>query len=158
MKYADAASSPASAVNRRTALKVVGVTCAGAAVTGCATYGAQQDEPAEPVAPVTVDPDAEGGGEVAGALASIDDIPVGGGEVFPSDRVVVTQPVSGTFQAFSAVCTHEGCLIAEVADGTINCPCHGSRFNLDGTVANGPAQRPLPPQQIAIEGRSIVIV
>ncbi|MBB3036750.1 ubiquinol-cytochrome c reductase iron-sulfur subunit [Hoyosella altamirensis] len=145
-------------VDRRTALKVAGLTCAGATVAGCATYGAQDNEPAEPVAPVTVDPNAEADpAEAADALASIDDIPVGGGEVFASEQVVVTQPASGTFQAFSAVCTHEGCIVANVSDGTINCSCHGSRFNLDGSVANGPAASGLPPRQISIAGRSIIL-
>jgi len=57
---------------------------------------------------------------------------------------VVTQPVSGTFKAFSATCTHQGCAVSEVANGTINCPCHGSRFAVaDGSVTAGPATTPL---------------
>lgn len=144
-----------STLDRRTALKIAGVTCAGAAVAGCATYGARDDTPAGTAEPVTADPAAQG--TVEGALTSIDDIPVGGGEVFTSERVVVTQPESGTFQAFSAVCTHQGCVVADVSGGTINCVCHGSKYNLDGTVANGPAADPLPPRQISIEGRSIVL-
>ena len=42
----------------------------------------------------------------------------------------------GTFMAFTAVCTHQGCIVGEVKDGTINCPCHGSKFKVaDGSVA-----------------------
>ncbi|MGW5325828.1 Rieske (2Fe-2S) protein [Streptomyces sp. NPDC004014] len=105
-----------------------------------------------------------GGGGSAGsspspsgrALASTSDIPEGGGKIFKERKVVVTQPSKGDFKAFSAICTHEGCTVSEVADGTIGCPCHGSRFHIaDGSVANGPATRPLPAETIKVEGNSI---
>ena len=51
----------------------------------------------------------------------------------------MTQPTAGTFKAFSAICTHQGCMVGEVADGTIICPCHGSQFTIaDGSVAQRP--------------------
>jgi Rieske Fe-S protein len=70
---------------------------------------------------------------------------------------VVTQPTAGVFKGFSATCTHAGCTVKNVADGTINCPCHGSKFNLDGTVANGPAARPLEAKTVSVQGDSIVL-
>lgn len=91
-------------------------------------------------------------------LASTSDIPVGGGTVFASKDVVVTQPTAGTFKAFSATCTHMGCTVASVSGGTINCPCHGSRFTVaTGAVANGPAARPLPARAITVQGTSITL-
>ncbi|GGW05033.1 hypothetical protein GCM10010230_43770 [Streptomyces narbonensis] len=72
--------------------------------------------------------------------------------------MVVTQPAAGEFKAFSAVCTHQGCLVNKVANGTIDCPCHGSKFRIaDGSVAAGPAPRPLPAEQINVSGDSITL-
>jgi Rieske Fe-S protein len=62
---------------------------------------------------------------------------------------VVTQPDAGNFKAFSAICTHLGCLVSKVSDGAIYCPCYGSTFNIaDGSVIIGPATQPLPPKNI----------
>lgn len=96
-----------------------------------------------------------GGGDV---LAKTSDIPVGGGKVFADQKVVVTQPTAGQFKGFSAVCTHRGCTVIDVSDGTINCPCHGSRFKVeDGSVAHGPATAPLPSKAVAVSGDGITL-
>jgi Rieske Fe-S protein len=70
---------------------------------------------------------------------------------------VLTQPSAGVFKGFSATCTHAGCTVSKVAGGTINCPCHGSKYNLDGSVANGPASRPLQAKSITVAGDPIVL-
>ena len=88
------------------------------------------------------------------ALTPTADVPVGSGVIV--GETVVTQPVAGDFKGFSAVCTHTGCLLNEIADGTINCPCHGSKFSLDGEVVNGPATRPLETIAVRVQGDSIV--
>jgi Rieske Fe-S protein len=81
---------------------------------------------------------------------------VGGGKVFAGKKVVVTQPAAGTFTAFSAVCTHQGCMVNEIANGTIGCPCHGSKFAIaDGSVVEGPATRPLPQRKITVSGDAL---
>ncbi|MEY9489569.1 Rieske Fe-S protein [Streptomyces calvus] len=81
---------------------------------------------------------------------------MGGGRIFKDEKVVVTQPEEGDFRAFTAICTHQNCVVAEVADGTINCACHGSRFKIaDGSVDRGPATRALPGERIAVDGNSI---
>ena len=91
-----------------------------------------------------------------GAFARTSDIPEGGGTLFADQRVVVTQPTAGEFKGFSSTCTHQGCTVGQVAGGTINCPCHGSRFSItDGSVQQGPATAPLPEVKLDVQGTKI---
>jgi Rieske Fe-S protein len=90
-------------------------------------------------------------------LGPVADVPVGGGKVFTDAKVVVTQPTAGQFKAFTAVCTHAGCIVATVANTTIDCPCHGSKYSVtDGSVVNGPAPRPLAPVTVSVKNGNIV--
>ncbi len=99
---------------------------------------------------------SKGGGAAGNVLARTADIPEGGGKVFKDRKVVVTQPAAGEFKAFSAVCRHQGCLVNEVAGGTINCPCHGSKYAIDdGSVRHGPATQGLPAAKVSVEGGAI---
>ncbi len=91
-------------------------------------------------------------------MAAVADVPVGGGIVLADQDLVVTQPVAGTFKGFSATCTHQGCKVKDVVGGTINCPCHGSKFAVaDGTPTAGPAKKPLPEKGVAVDGSSVVL-
>jgi Rieske Fe-S protein len=111
--------------------------------------------PTETSAPAS--PPAAGGGAGA-ALAKTSEIPVGGGKIFQSEKVVVTQPTAGQFKAFTAVCTHQGCTVASVSGGTINCACHGSKYSVaDGSVKNGPAPSPLAAKKITVTGDDIAV-
>lgn len=86
----------------------------------------------------------------------VSDVPVGGGIV--TDDAVLTQPTAGEFKAFTNVCTHQQCLVTEVTDGTIHCPCHGSRFSVaDGSVTGGPAPSPLGEITVTVEGDHLVL-
>jgi Rieske Fe-S protein len=86
------------------------------------------------------------------------DVPVGGGIIMQDAAYVVTQPTAGTFKAFSKVCTHQGCTVASVSNGHINCACHGSTFSAtDGSVVNGPAKTPLAETKVTLSGDSLVI-
>ena len=143
---------------RRGVLAGVGVAAA-AVLTGCATYD-QSGAAANPPANNGGGTDNGGGASdppgAQGALAKTTDIPVGGGVVLDQQNIVITQPNAGTFKAFTATCTHQGCQVVEVKGGTINCPCHGSRFKIaDGSVANGPAARPLREISITVNGTEI---
>jgi Rieske Fe-S protein len=130
--------------SRRALLAGVGVTCA-AMLAGCTTDDASGTATS-----------ADGSAAAAAALATTSQIPDGGGKIIDAERIVITQPQSGTFKAFTAICTHEGCFVNSVSNGTINCPCHGSKFSItDGSVVHGPATRPLAPIAINVEGTSI---
>jgi Rieske Fe-S protein len=99
---------------------------------------------------------ATGSALPAGALAATSQVPDGGGKIIDGKNIVITQPQSGSFRAFTAICTHEGCIVNNVSNGTINCPCHGSKFSIkDGSVVNGPAPSPLAAIAIKVEGTSI---
>jgi len=141
-----------SAINRRRALS--GSAAVALGVPLLAACG--DDSNASAVDPVTSsEPDgaASGGGE---ALASAADVPVGGCLVVSDAKVVVTQPTEGDFKAFSAVCTHQGCLVETSSDGEIPCPCHNSRFSLDdGSPTSGPATASLAPVEITVDGDAI---
>lgn len=127
-------------LGRRTVL--CGLACA--ALTGCAGYGSGRAA-AAPAAP---------GGT---PLAAVADVPVGGGLILAAQDVVLTQPVAGTVRAFTATCTHQGCVVADVTGGTINCTCHGSSFALDGSVVAGPAPAPLAEKAITVTDGAITL-
>src|SRR6476646_7027040 len=157
-------TTPSVAVSsRRTALACAGAACA-AVLAGCSKYnsnngGIAGSQPAQP-ASSSAAPAGSGSGAAAAApaaLASTSDVPVGGGKILADKKIVLTQPKSGEFHGFSAVCTHAGCTVGSVSDGTINCPCHGSRFSVtNGAVVNGPATSPLPPVNVKVQGTSII--
>ena len=100
------------------------------------------------------------GPKVSGTvLGAAREIPVGGGKIFAAAKVVVTQPIKGKYLAFSAICTHVGCVVSEVANGTIDCPCHGSEFKItNGAVVTGPAPSPLPKKQVKIVDDQVVLL
>lgn len=94
----------------------------------------------------------------AGAeLALKSEVPVGGGIVLTDERIVITQPTEGDFQAFTAVCTHQGLLVTSVEDGTIHCANHGSSYDAtSGDVTGGPASGPLASVEITMDGDRIL--
>jgi Rieske Fe-S protein len=98
--------------------------------------------------------------KVAGTvLGQASDIPVGGGAIYTAAKVVVTQPSPGQYQAFSAVCTHVGCIVNKVANGTIDCPCHGSEFKItNGAVVTGPAPSRLLKKKIKIVNGQVLLL
>ena len=151
--------------SRRALLASTGAACA-AMIAGCSTYNANSggvNGPPPSQSPASGGTPAAGGastGAAAGGaavLASTASVPVGGGKILTAQQIVITQPAAGSYKAFTAVCTHQGCIVSTVADGTIDCPCHGSKFSVkDGSVVNGPAPSPLAPVAIKVQGTSIV--
>jgi Rieske Fe-S protein len=104
---------------------------------------AEEAEAAEEIAEEEVQQDQ------GDALVAVSEVPVEGGVVFPDPAVVVVQPAAGDVKCFSAVCPHQGCLVASVEANEILCPCHGSLFSAqDGSVIQGPARQGLPPVDV----------
>ncbi len=142
-------------LNRRSVLVGACGTCA-VALAGCAAYGPGQPAAAPHATGAAAGAGGAAGGAASGALVSTADVPVGGGVILTDAALVITQPKAGTFKAFSAICTHQGCTVGSVENGTINCPCHGSQFAVaDGSVVNGPAKKPLAAKKIKVSGTSI---
>jgi Rieske Fe-S protein len=106
---------------------------------------------------------SSGGSSNAALLTTASAVPVGGGVILGQQNVVVTQPTKGQFQGFSATCTHQGCILATVSAGTINCGCHGSQFSItDGSNVAGPlgspagSVAPLPKVPVKLQGNDVV--
>ena len=99
---------------------------------------------------------AAAGGGVTVAVA---DVPVGGGTILTDALVVVTQPTSGEFKAFSATCTHQGCTVTKVENAKIICPCHNSQFDITtGEPRSGDrATKPLPGKTATVSGGSVSV-
>lgn len=122
---------------------------AAAGVTGAAAVALAACSSASGSAPAASGPTT---------LGPTSDVPVGGGKLYRDQKIVVTQPVAGEFKAFSAICTHAGCVVDGVKDGTIQCPCHGSQFKTtDGSVVNGPATTPLAAHTVTVTAGKLVV-
>jgi Rieske Fe-S protein len=64
-------------------------------------------------------------------------------------KVAAFRGDDGALRAVSSRCTHLGCQVRwNAAERTWDCPCHGSRFGVEGEVLNGPAVRPLPRRSV----------
>jgi len=114
-----------------------------------------QPSPPQPASGQSSSPQPASGQPPSLALTS--DVPVGGGKILADKKIVITQPRAGSFEAFTAICTHQGCTVSSVSGGTVNCPCHGSKFSIaNGSVVTGPAPSALAPVSIKVQGTSIV--
>ncbi|MEI6360652.1 MAG: Rieske (2Fe-2S) protein [Actinomycetes bacterium] len=145
-------------VDRRSVLQVGGLVAVGGVVAACSS--GSSSTPAASSAPAASTPASAVASGSAGSvtLTPVADVPVGGGVILPDSAVVVTQPTEGSIKAFSAICTHQGCLVGSVVDNEIICPCHGSKFSgTDGSVITGPATQPLAAAAIAVNGGNVVL-
>jgi Rieske Fe-S protein len=135
-------------MTRRSVLVGFAVTLAG----GVAGYAVARSSGVAHGTPSYGPPAKTQGTKTQGTLlASLSQVPAGGGIVLTAAKIVLTRESSGSVHAFSAVCTHQGCLVNQVSGGTIDCPCHGSRFNAQtGAVVAGPAPSPLPTVPIVV--------
>ena len=162
-----------SLATRRGMLAGVGLVGLAGAITACSSGGSSMSatvadpatssgmgasSPTSAAASAPASASSAMGGSASGALTATSAIPVGGGKIFAAQTTVVTQPSAGEFKVFSAVCTHMGCIVNQIADGRIDCPCHGSEYSItDGAVLAGPAPKPLPAKPFKVTGDSIFL-
>ena len=71
-----------------------------------------------------------------------DDFPPGTRIAREAERICIVRE-GNKLAAISTTCTHLGCIVG-ISDTGFACPCHGSRYDQDGTVTGGPAPKPLP--------------
>jgi Rieske Fe-S protein len=169
--------SQSTTATRRTVLRAAGlvaVSGGGVAVLGACspveettapTTSAPASSPATS-APATSSPPeeeptpSEAAEETApsGPSVATSDVPVGGGVILEDADYVITQPTAGEFKAFSKICTHMQCAVTSVEGGTINCPCHGSKYSIeDGSVVSPPAPDPLAEAEVTVAGDRVVV-
>ncbi len=120
-------------ISRRYFLEVVGGGAIGVAATGGVILTAQFLSPN-----VLLEP------SVKFKVGTIENYPPGSVTLNKEQKVFIVRAREGYLYAVSAVCTHLGCIVNwKPEDGTIACPCHGSKFDREGNVLDGPAPRPL---------------
>ena len=124
---------------RRTVLQGAAATCGIGLLTACGS---------EDPAPTT----SGGSSGVRAALVRLDEVAVGEAvEATDAEggKVLVSRLSEDEVVAFSAVCPHQGCTVAP--DGEqLACPCHGSQFELDGSLKRGPAEKGLTPYEVEV--------
>ena len=100
-------------------------------------------------------------GKVAIRLDKFDRLQAVGGWVALKikDRdLLVIRDAEGSVRVLSAICSHQACVVAyNPAARRIDCPCHGSQYDLDGQVVHGPAPRGLKRYEASLEAERIVI-
>ncbi|MFD2758383.1 Rieske (2Fe-2S) protein [Gulosibacter faecalis] len=139
-----AATDQGPLLTRRALVRTTAVAGSSAAVAALlSSCTLERTEPAPSPEPFTV-PAAE--------------VPVGGGIVLAQYSALVTQPTAGEYRAFSAVCTHQGCVLADVQDRGAHCGCHNSYFDIaTGDPVAGPARDPLPELTVTVQGDDLSV-
>ncbi len=108
-------------------------------------------------------PPARGGGRGGGGrvlVGSLNELAVGQGKIVPvEDKPVVIVNTRQGVRAFSAICTHLGCIVEwDSQRQFIHCPCHDGRFNpVTGAVISGPPPVPLPSVAVSVKDDNIYV-
>lgn len=156
--------------DRRSVLRSAGVlggaAASAAVLAACGSSGGGSDTGA-----AASDTGSTGGGSAASASGGASSaaagsgdgiatskVPVGSGVIDTDLKAVITQPTSGSYKAFSYICTHEQCPVTKVDGEKIVCPCHGSEFSIkDGSVLQGPATEPLAGKTATVQGSQVIV-
>ena len=104
---------------------------------------------------------ASAGGSGRVQVGTTADFPAGQGKVVPvNDKpVIVVNTAQGGIKAFSAICTHLGCIVEwDQGRQFLLCPCHDGRFNaVNGAIISGPQPAPLPELALTVEGDAVFV-
>ncbi len=145
--------------DRRTVLRGVAIVGAGAALTACGAKSSSDSAPPADTGSTSTPTSGSSGSASSGGgqtIGKASDVPVGSGKIFPDEKVVVTQLTKGDFKAFTAVCTHQGCIVSSIDTKEIHCGCHGSAYSIkDGSVVGGPAPAPLKAEAVTDDAGTI---
>ncbi|MBI5166619.1 MAG: ubiquinol-cytochrome c reductase iron-sulfur subunit [candidate division NC10 bacterium] len=94
-------------------------------------------------------------------VASMAEIPVKVGAkkvAYANKPVWIIQPFAGDWRAYSAICTHLGCIVNWFPDRQqLISPCHNGIFDINGNVVSGPPPRPLPKYKIEVKGDKVYV-
>ncbi|MFG1921408.1 Rieske (2Fe-2S) protein [Cryptosporangium sp. NPDC048952] len=159
------------AVTRRSVVAGAGAFGVTATLGACSSYGDDGSDSATTTASTAAATSAPASASAAASatagttaspagteLGPSSEVPVGGGKIYASEKIVVTQPTAGTYKGFSAVCTHQGCTVSTVTGGKIICNCHKSHFSAtDGSVVSGPAKTALPSESVTVSGDTVYL-
>jgi Rieske Fe-S protein len=147
-----------ASTTRRSVLAAAGAASAAVTLAACGGKDSAGTSDSSDAAEGGGDDGGEAGGAAKGVLGKVADIPEGGGKVFKDEKVVVSQPKSGEFKAFSTICTHAKCPMIDLQGDVLSCNCHGSQFSIaDGSVKKGPATQALDEKQLKVSGDSITL-
>jgi cytochrome b6-f complex iron-sulfur subunit len=157
-------------MNRREFVNWVGTGALAAslpiAIAACQSDTASTEEATpEEVAPTgaedTSEPATASDTEGFAAIGAVSELEAGGSlsnKSFQGEQVLVVRDPANeeALIAVNSMCTHQGCSVSW-EDDVFACPCHGSSFNPDGSVASGPASQPLPTYEAKIEGNQVLV-
>ncbi len=134
-------------------------SCLPVAIAACKPTETASEAPAAAPAAEKVDSTPRADGFAAlGTVADLDTQGFLAKKSFVLGPVIVVRDPADTetLIALNSMCTHQGCSV-EWKEGSFDCPCHGSKFDTDGSVATGPATEPLAPYEVMIEGDLVLV-
>jgi Rieske Fe-S protein len=142
-------------LSRRSVLNGCGVCVLGGVVGFAVAKNSKAAEPKKPGAQANAYGSTPDSGDKP--LATVDQVPAGGGLILKDAGVVLTKDTAGTVHGFSITCPHQGCPVGSVEDSVIVCPCHGSKFAIDtGARVSGPATSGLSKVDVTVQGNEIL--
>ncbi|MGK7887906.1 MAG: ubiquinol-cytochrome c reductase iron-sulfur subunit [Leptolyngbyaceae cyanobacterium] len=150
-------------MKRREFINWVGVG-ALASFLPVAIAACQSDTPSTPTSGATDEPEIdstprEDGFAAIGTVVELDEAGFISDKTFQGEQVLVIRDPSDNTKvlAVNSLCTHQGCSVKWDESSLLVCPCHSSAFNVDGTVAQGPAERPLGTFEAMVDGDLVFV-